>query len=198
MSSALIVRHLLNRCEHIFHVATHGRALFAFKLCCRGSLSHLTAPSYPKWANDNIWRLTERKSSEDKEKDRTNPPPHTHTHTCMYKYMGKTRPRPLNDKALPVWNNAHITTHHHHSAKRKFSVAPILSSRSCSEQKRNPLVRITFRQTRYYTAWLLRQHYAETGGRYDTSFHSEQTVEKHKQCLWFKAEANRKAECFVF
>lgn len=123
---------------------------------------------------------------------------HTHTHTCMYKYMGKTRPRPLNDKALPVWNNAHITTHHHHSAKRKFSVAPILSSRSCSEQKRNPLVRITFRQTRYYTAWLLRQHYAETGGRYDTSFHSEQTVEKHKQCLWFKAEANRKAECFVF
>lgn len=117
MSSALIVRHLLNRCEHIFHVATHGRALFAFKLCCRGSLSHLTAPSYPKWANDNIWRLTERKSSEDKEKDRTNPPPHTHT--CMYKYMGKTRPRPLNDKALPVWNNAHITTHHHHSAKKK-------------------------------------------------------------------------------
>lgn len=60
---------------------------------------------------------------------------HTHTHTCMYKYMGKTRPRPLNDKALPVWNNAHITTHHHHSAKRKFSVAPILSSRSCFRAK---------------------------------------------------------------
>lgn len=132
------------------------------------------------------------------QRERQNKPSSTHTHTCMYKYMGKTRPRPLNDKALPVWNNAHITTHHHHSAKRKFSVAPILSSRSCSEQKRNPLVRITFRQTRYYTAWLLRQHYAETGGRYDTSFHSEQTVEKHKQCLWFKAQANRKAECFVF
>lgn len=43
------------------------------KSSCWGSLSHLTAQSSPKWAADNIWSVTERKSSKDTEEGRTHP-----------------------------------------------------------------------------------------------------------------------------
>lgn len=60
----------------------------------------------------------------------------------------------------------------------------------------NPLKRITFRQTGYYAAWLLRRYYAKAEGWNGTPlfFRSQQTVEKHKCCWWFKAQANRRGD----
>lgn len=117
---------------------------------------------------------------------------HTHVHSHMWV---KHRLRSLKGKALSV----QITAHHSHCPMTSFSAAPILNWWSVLRSEVRSFKRITFRQTGYYTAWLLRQYYAKEESRNDTPlfFHSEETVEKHKCCLWFKAQKGYRALCLL-